>query len=209
MQIYHQLFQRSSSGSSNRVTSQDTQVVTTEKQQGFEEQTNPVGEKKKNAFRPSAANANAIATAKNAQTRGPTSGSEDGQAHAGLVALAQSSVDGFFDLLQAKVDHSLNAKRRPRMESGASDLPAAAAAAAVGVGEEEGKAGGGMGEEEGDSLDGVALGGVVAAVQQLVSDMEGVDPHVPQVFLAKRAKEFAQEFKRSQVYIYIYIYYIA
>lgn len=115
---------------------------------------------------------------------------ESKDAQAGLVALAKSSVDGFFELLQAKVDHSLNSRRRPRAESGASD----SAAVGGGCGEE-----GAVGEEEGDNLDGVALGGVVAAVQQLVSDMEAVDPHVPQVFLAKRAKEFAQEFKRSQV----------
>ncbi|CAM9770125.1 unnamed protein product, partial [Hapterophycus canaliculatus] len=57
--------------------------------------------------------------------------------------------------------------------------------------------GGGASEEL--ELDPVALGGVVAAVQQLVSDIEAVDPHVPQVPLATRAKEFAQEFKRGQV----------
>lgn len=125
---------------------------------------------------------------------------EEGGEQADLVALAQSSVDGFFKLLQAKVDHSLNAKQRPRGESVASEVSTRAG--------EEMKPGGsasgggaaraGAGEDD-DRLDAVALGGVVAAVQQLVSDMEAVDPHVPQVVLARRAKEFAQEFKRSQV----------
>ncbi|CAN0194719.1 unnamed protein product [Ectocarpus sp. 6 AP-2014] len=123
--------------------------------------------------------------------------------HAGLIALVQASVGRFFDLLYAKVDQSLDANSnnpQPR-----SHVPSEAGAGAAGKkieGRQEGGGGEGTAAEGGGGggdLDPVALGGVVAAVQQLVTDIETVDPHVPQVQLARRAKEFAQEFKRGQV----------
>lgn len=102
---------------------------------------------------------------------------EQQEAHEGLVSLVQSSVDSFFHLLYAKVDQSLDASQQQQQQpygvqdqqsqggvEGAVGTTAAAAAAAAEL-----------------ELDPVALGGVVAAVQQLVSDVETVDPHVPQV----------------------------
>lgn len=86
----------------------------------------------------------------------------------------QSSVDNFFGLLYSKVDQSL-------------DAGGTATTAADGGGEDQQTPHGGGGGEGGGGaageleLDPVALGGVVAAVQQLVTDIETVDPHVPQV----------------------------
>lgn len=95
-----------------------------------------------------------------------TGGQADEQlTHKGLVSLVQSSVDDFFGLLYAKVDQSLDAS-------------------GTGSGEDQqaAQAGGdGAAATEELELDPVALGGVVAAVQQLVTDIETVDPHVPQV----------------------------
>lgn len=80
----------------------------------------------------------------------------------------QSSVDNFFGLLYAKVDQSLedHTQQQPNQQTPQGGGEGAAAA----------------GELE---LDPVALGGVVAAVQQLVTDIETVDPHVPQVWCDK------------------------
>lgn len=99
------------------------------------------------------------------------SGARVEEQSAELVALTQSSVDSFFKLLYAKVDQSLDAEPRSREPSGISAVGGTVSGS--GKAEDQGVAG-----ESG--LDPVALGGVVAAVQQLVSDIETVDPHVPQ-----------------------------
>eukprot|EP00752_Nemacystus_decipiens_P003214 g2975.t1 len=131
------------------------------------------------------------------------------QTHKGLVSLVQSSVDSFFGLLHAKVDQSLDASGAATTADGGGggggdqQTPQGGGG---GGGEGGGGGRGGGGERGGVAaatgeleLDPVALGGVVAAVQQLVTDIETVDPHIPQVQLARRAKDFAQEFKRGQV----------
>lgn len=109
----------------------------------------------------------------------------------GLVSLVQSSVENFFGLLYAKVDQSLEA-------SPAAPSPRSGGSGATIDGEEQQKLGSqqapqgggdgaaGTGELE---LDPVALGGVVAAVQQLVTDIETVDPHVPQVWCCEREEK--------------------
>lgn len=118
----------------------------------------------------------------------------DGQAD--LVALAQSSVDGFFKLLNAKVGHSLSRREGPASSPSATTTPTSSASLRAKTDLFSGEmraAGGGLenpagGAAEGGELDPVALGGVVAAVQQLVSDMETVDPHVPQVTGSERPR---------------------
>lgn len=88
-----------------------------------------------------------------------------------LAALVRSSVDSFFDLLYAKVEQTLgNADPRSKDSTSAESEK-----------QQQQQGGGGSGEDADWGLDPVKLGGVVAAVQQLVSDMEAVDPHVPQV----------------------------
>lgn len=88
-----------------------------------------------------------------------------------LAALVRSSVDSFFDLLYAKVEQTLG-NADPRSKESAS---------AESENQQQQQGAGGSGEDADWGLDPVKLGGVVAAVQQLVSDMEAVDPHVPQV----------------------------
>ncbi|CAM9791582.1 unnamed protein product [Pylaiella littoralis] len=129
---------------------------------------------------------------------GVANGQHEGQeVHEGLVCLLQSSVDSFFGLLYAKVDQSLSVG--PAGQPGTRP-PSGGGAGAPTLDKEDTQPQGGRGEASAaEELDPVALGGVVAAVQQLVSDIEALDPHVPQVQLARRAKEFAQEFKRGQV----------
>lgn len=104
---------------------------------------------------------------------------EEQQSHEGLVSLVQSSVDSFFGLLYAKVDHSLGvsptSQPRGRMPSGGGG-----GATTITSEDQQPQGGAGEGSAAGE-LDPVALGGVVAAVQQLVSDIEALDPHVPQV----------------------------
>ena len=96
-----------------------------------------------------------------------------------LTSLIRSSVDSFFGLLYAKVKQTLD-----------DDDNAATAADPLSMGPQRAGSIGASSEDllgtsgvggEGGGLDAVKLGGVVAAVQQLVSDMETVDPHVPQV----------------------------
>lgn len=85
----------------------------------------------------------------------------------------QSSVENFFGLLYAKVNQSLDAGGAAavtKLDGEDQQSPPAGG---------EGGGGGAAGELE---LDPVALGGVVAAVQQLVTDIEAVGPHVPQVW---------------------------
>lgn len=103
----------------------------------------------------------------------PAAAMEGGEELVGLVQLAQSSVDGFFELLNAKVAHSLSRDMPP----GASTSSSSGGTPETSERRSEMTSNTG----EADDLDAVALGGVVAAVQQLVSDMETVDPHVPQV----------------------------
>lgn len=106
---------------------------------------------------------------------------EDLESHEGLVSLVQASVDSFFGLLYAKVDQSLGVG--PAGQPGAR-APSGGGAGAVTLTNEHQQPQGGAGGGEGsaaEELDPVALGGVVAAVQQLVSDIEALDPHVPQV----------------------------
>ncbi|CAM9459336.1 unnamed protein product [Ectocarpus sp. 8 AP-2014] len=127
---------------------------------------------------------------------------QDKKTHAGLIALVQASVGRFFDLLYTKVGQSLDANSsNPQPRSHAPSEAGAGAAGKKSEGQQQGGGGEGTAAEGGGGgdLDPVALGGVVAAVQQLVTDIETVDPHVPQVQLARRAREFAQEFKRGQV----------
>lgn len=112
-------------------------------------------------------------------------GTEGGEELAGLVQLAQSSVDGFFELLNAKVAHSLS-RDAPSGGGSTSSSAGGTPEASERRSEMTGNSG------KADELDAVALGGVVAAVQQLVSDMETVDPHVPQVlFRASLVARFA------------------
>lgn len=88
-----------------------------------------------------------------------------------LAALVRSSVHSFFDLLYAKVEQTLgNADPRSKDSTYAESEK-----------QQQHQGSGGSGEDADWRLDPVKLGGVVAAVQQLVSDMEAVDPHVPQV----------------------------
>lgn len=104
--------------------------------------------------------------------------------HAGLIALVQASVGRFFDLLYAKVDQSLDANSsNPQPRSHTPSEAGAGAAGKKSEGQQQGGGGEGTAAEGGGGgdLDPVALGGVVAAVQQLVTDIETVGPHVPQV----------------------------
>lgn len=106
---------------------------------------------------------------------GETEGEDKQTSHEGLVALVRSSVDGFFDLLYAKVEQSLHATSTSGGSGGGGSSGADSLQPQQQQQHQE--------QEEGtpEELDPVALGGVVAAVQQLVSDIEAVDPHVPQV----------------------------
>lgn len=120
-----------------------------------------------------------------------SSQNEDRESHEGLVSLVQSSVDSFFGLLYAKVDQSLGVS--PVGQPGGARMPSAGglgAAPTLRSEDQQPQGGGGEGSAA-EELDPVALGGVVAAVQQLVSDIEALDPHVPQVS-TRKAQEMGE-----------------